>query len=82
MKMMSLKLTASLHARVDRASRQSRCSKSAVVREALMRFLNGEHAAPPGGPVSALELAGDLVGCAEGPRDLSTNPKHMREYGQ
>ena len=28
-----------------------------------------------------LELAGDLVGCVEGPGDLSHNPKRMRGYG-
>jgi len=33
-------------------------------------------------PGSALELAGDLVGCVEGPGDLSTNPKYMEDYGR
>ena len=32
--------------------------------------------------VSALELAGDLVGCLEsGIGDLSTNPEHMEGFG-
>lgn len=33
-------------------------------------------------PGSALELAGDLVGSVEGPRDLSTNPKYLEGFGQ
>lgn len=34
-------------------------------------------------PISALELAGDLVGCLEGgPPDLSTNKKYMEGFGQ
>jgi hypothetical protein len=28
------------------------------------------------------ELAGDLIGCMEGPGDLLTNPKHMAGYGK
>jgi hypothetical protein len=33
-------------------------------------------------PLSALELAGDLVGCLEAPEDLSTNPDYLQEFGQ
>lgn len=31
---------------------------------------------------SALEAAGDLVGCVEGPSDLSTNSKYMQGSGE
>lgn len=31
--------------------------------------------------ISALEAAGDLVGCVEGPEDLSTNPEYMQGFG-
>ena len=35
------------------------------------------------GFVSALERAGDLVGCFEGgPSDLASNPRHMDEFGR
>jgi hypothetical protein len=27
-------------------------------------------------------LAGDIVGSVDGPPDLSTNPKHVRDYGK
>jgi hypothetical protein len=30
---------------------------------------------------SFLEAAGDLIGCLEGPGDLSTNPKYLRALG-
>ena len=33
-------------------------------------------------PQSALETAGDLVGCVEGPSDLSTNKAYMAGFGQ
>ena len=32
--------------------------------------------------VSALELAGDVARCCEGPGDLSTNPKYMEGFGE
>ena len=31
--------------------------------------------------ISALEAAGDLVGCVEGAEDLSTNPEYMQGFG-
>lgn len=43
---------------------------------ALEHYLSGER------PMSALELAGDLVGCGEGPGDLSTNPKYLQGFGE
>lgn len=76
MKTMSLKLPVALSSKLERAAKKRGQSKSEVVRTALEQFLNGER------PMSALELAGDLVGCAEGPGDLSTNPKYMEGYGK
>jgi hypothetical protein len=31
---------------------------------------------------SVIDAAGDLVGTFEGPRDLSTSPRHMRGFGR
>jgi len=31
--------------------------------------------------VSVFEAAGDLIGCVEGPRDLSTNQDYLEGYG-
>jgi len=80
MKTISLKLTENLLRKLDRTARERGQSKSDVVRAALEEYLNGERT--KGRPLSALELAGDLVGCAEGPGDLSTNPKYMEGYGK
>ncbi|MEO0759605.1 MAG: DUF2281 domain-containing protein [Cyanobacteria bacterium J06648_16] len=32
--------------------------------------------------VSFFDVAQDVIGTAEGPGDLSTNPEYMRDYGQ
>jgi hypothetical protein len=76
MKTLSLKLPPSLRVKLERAAKQRGQSKSALVRAALEQFLIRER------PMSALELAGDLVGCGQGPGDLSTNPKYMEGFGQ
>jgi hypothetical protein len=81
MKTISLKLPAALHAKLTRAAKQGKRSKSETVRAALEHFLNGTPPAKLPRTVSALELAGDLVGCAAGPSDLSTNRAHMEGYG-
>lgn len=80
MKTVTVKLPASLNSRLDRAAKSRGQSKSEVVREALEALLNG--AGNGGSAQSALELAGDLVGCVEGPGDLSTNPKYMEGLGE
>jgi Arc/MetJ-type ribon-helix-helix transcriptional regulator len=80
MKTISLKLTDYLLRKLERTAQQRGQSKSEVVRTALTQFLNG--ARPEGRPLSVLELAGDLVGCVEGPGDLSTNPKYMDGFGK
>jgi hypothetical protein len=79
-KTISLKLTDNLLRQLERAARERGQTKSDVVRAALEQFLNGDRAGPR--PRSALDLAGDLVGCAEGPGDLSTNPEHLEGYGK
>jgi hypothetical protein len=80
MKTISLKLPAGLHAKLELAARRRKQGKSEVVRATLEQFLDGEPAVPRSG--SALELAGDLVGCAEDPADLLTNPKFLEGYGK
>jgi plasmid stability protein len=79
MKTISLKLPDGLHAKLERTAKQAGQSKSDVVRTALEQFLNGKRAAAP---VSFLEAAGDLIGCVEGPGDLSANPKYMEGFGK
>ncbi len=79
MKTVTVKLPESLNARLDRAAKQLGKTKSDVVRDALEVLLDD---AGQTRPCSALELAGDLVGCVEGPGDLSTNSKYMEGFGE
>lgn len=73
----SIKLPAPLNRRVETEALKRRVSKAQVVRDCLEQSLNGERK-----PVSCLELAGDLVGCLSGAKDLATNPKYMRGFGR
>ena len=79
MKTISIKLPEALATQLATTARHKGQAKSAVVREALEGYLKGDKTAPPG---SCLELAADLVGCVEGPGDLSHNEKHMRGFGR
>lgn len=79
MKTISLKLPESLDAKLNRVAKQRDQTKSDVVREALEQFLNGERTSRM---VTVAELASDLLGSAEGPSDLATNPKYMEGYGK
>jgi len=51
---------------------------------AILRQVVGDYIArtPPPREGSFLELAGDLIGCVEGPGDLSFNKKHLDDYGR
>lgn len=80
MKTISLKLPAGLRAKLERAAKSRKQSRSEVVRAALEQYLNGRPSVTR--PRSALDLAGDLVGCVEGPGDLSTHPKYMDGFGE
>jgi len=79
MKTISLKLPDPLHAKLERLAKSRNQTKSDVVREALEEMLNGEVRAPQG---SFLEAAQRWIGCAQGPGDLSTNPKYMEGFGK
>lgn len=76
---LTVKLPQPLEAKLDELVRRRKQRKSALVREAIERLVedNGETKAR-----GALDLVKDLVGIYDGPRDLSSNPKHMRGYGK
>lgn len=74
---MSLKVPAVLKQRLARLAKSRGASRSAVIREALERFLNEA----PAHPDSCLALASDLIGCVEGPADLSHNKKRLEGFG-
>ncbi len=64
-----------LHDLEAEARRQGR-SKSALIRDSLQASLLRKRTKKP---LSCLDLMGPLVGSFHGPRDLSTNRRHLRE---
>lgn len=78
MRTISLKLEDGLDQRLVAAARMQRTSKSKLVRTAIQAWLDEKRI----GVGSCLDLARDLVGSAEGPSDLSTNPRHMKRFGK
>lgn len=74
----SLKMPEELVTRLAAAARRRGMSRSALVRDALESYLRRVGA----GNGSAADLARDLVGVLEGPRDLSEHSKHMKGFGR
>ena len=63
------------------ASQREHLSKSELVRRALLAYISQRNAAVP--TLSALDQAGDLVGCFGGrPSDLFSNPHHLEDFGR
>jgi len=79
MRTVSLKLPDSLDERLAAVATEEGATKSAVVREALETYLRKGKGVRPR---SCLALAGDLVGCVEGPPDLSFHKKHLNGFGK
>jgi hypothetical protein len=73
----SLKIPPALHSAVEEMAKRRGVSKSALIREALERYLG----APPA-KGSFLALAKDYAGCVDGPPDLSSNAEHLEGYGE
>jgi metal-responsive CopG/Arc/MetJ family transcriptional regulator len=73
----SLKLSEELLARLTAEARKRGVSRSAFVREVLETHLRA-----PDVSRSAAELAGELVGCVDGPEDLSTSWRHLDGFGE
>ncbi len=81
MNSLTIKLPAALDSQLALASKRERLSKSELVRRAVAAYV--ARPSEPTSFVSALEQAGDLVGCFKGgPKDLASNPRHMAKYGK
>lgn len=80
MKTLTVKLPDDLARQLDQAAGRKGCTRSALIRQSLVNYLV-ENRASGQGP-SALDLAGDLVGCVDGPADLSSTPEHPADYGR
>ena len=76
MKTISVKLPEPLAAWLSRRAAELGRPQSDLVREALQRSKEGS------GDASCHDLFADVCGVIEGPRDLSTNPRHMRGFGE
>jgi len=79
MKTLSLKLPEILFEQITSIARARGESRSALVRKAIEYLITGNHHQQEG---SCLDLANDLAGSVNGPKDLSFNKKHLRGYGQ
>ena len=75
MRTVSFKLPEHLDDALSDLARRRKSSRSALVREALEGLASG-------GRRSVTAAVDALVGPLDGPTDLSTNPKHMADYGQ
>jgi len=79
MKTLSVKVPLYVDAALERLAAARHQTKSSIVREAIQSVVDSKDEAAA---KSCGALAADLAGCFEGPRDLSTNKRHMRGYGQ
>lgn len=79
MGVLTVKLPADVEAKLDALTKRRGATRSALVREAIEKLVDGDAAAGEGGAVA---LAGDLAGAFEGPKDLASNKKWMRGYGR
>lgn len=71
----SLKLPDALLREVAREAEARRVGKSTVIRDCLERVLQRGRRSKE--PVTCLDLMGDAVGSFRGPRDLSSNRRHL-----
>lgn len=79
-----MRVTPTQKEKIKRLAERRGTTQKAAVLEAVERKL-AEDGAEEAQPESALEQIADLVGVeadSDTPTDLSTNPKHMEDYGK
>ena len=76
MKTITVKLPEPLAAWLSRRARELGRPQSDLVREALRRASEGT------GGASCHDVFADVCGVIDGPRDLSTDPKHLARFGE
>jgi hypothetical protein len=72
----TVKLARPLAAALARAARARDCSESDLIRKGIERVLEVDEG------VDMSALIGQDVGAGRGPRDLSSNRKHLSGYGR
>ena len=81
MQLLTVKLPDELERDLERAAAESGVSKSQAAREAIARYVAATTRKPKT-YVSALDLAGDLVGrIKRAPAGLSSDPKFLDDFG-
>ena len=81
MNTLTIKIPLGLDTALAQASERQQLSKSELVRRAVAAYI-GQTQSQARAP-SALDIAGDLVGCfSGGPVDLSSNPRHLDGFGK
>lgn len=79
MKIISLKISEDLKNRLKTLAEKQNTNPSEIIRTAVEKHLSTHSTRVKG---SFLDLAEDIIGCAEGPEDLSTSKKHLKGYGK
>jgi Arc/MetJ-type ribon-helix-helix transcriptional regulator len=79
MKTISLKLPAPLANWLAKRAHELGRSRSDLIRQALEEQRQGKNSKSE---KSCAELMAEFSGFFQGPRDLSTNPKYMRDFGK
>ncbi len=76
----TVKVPEDLNHRLEFIAKKRGTNKSEVVRRSLEQTLNGTSSKDE---LSCYDLVKDLIGSIKGgPRDLATNPKYMKGFGQ
>lgn len=76
---LTVKIPEALATKLEALMRQRGQRRSEIVREAIERMVDE----PERVEGSVFDLVSDLKGAAgEGPKDLSTNPKYLRGFGE
>jgi hypothetical protein len=75
---MTIKMPDQMSMRLRQQAAELGMNGSEFIRQAVEKLLD---AGPPATAGTCLSLASDLAGCLEGPRDLATNPDHMKGFG-
>ena len=81
MNTLTVKIPSQLERELRQLSAREHRPRSEVVRQAIQEYISNHTPSAP--PASALEQAGDLVGCfTGGPTDLASNPRHLDGFGR
>jgi hypothetical protein len=75
-KTITVKLPETLASWLSRRARELGRPQSDLVRDALQRVSEGASG------VTCHDLFADICGVIDGPKDLSTNPKHLAAFGE